>query len=358
MTPRLALAMIPSPAMRALRSLVCSFGLAASLVAPAACDKPRPHVSIDLVGFGKEIQTRESEVFAGPKVTAAMNELLSAVGREPALAAAGSKLFDRVGQDPQVASAAQAVMGKLTSSPEIQRIVVQVMAEHPGATPDQIGELVGAKFSAVWDSPEVTPAFSKAFDQMIAGLHARDRFETVVAKTGGRLDAYLAAPDRVDRWATRLRELNGGSEPDTTQATKLYFDHAWSAERIETFAIKLLANPTVRREAAATFAEVLEQPAFDAQLRQVVTEVASDPALQAGAVQLMLMLMRSPVPTAELETQLRQLLTAPAVTKGLDKLIALLFDDPKIAVVVGVHLDKLTADPAIRADFDELIDHW
>ena len=90
---------------------------------------------------------------SSPKVSAAMNDAMSALGRDPALTAAGAKLFDRISQDPQVAQAGQAIIGKLTTSTEIQQVVMKIMVEHPDATPDEVGQLVGAQFSGSPNHP-------------------------------------------------------------------------------------------------------------------------------------------------------------------------------------------------------------
>ena len=178
---------------------------------------------------------------------------------------------------------------------------------------------------------------------MIAKLHPHDRFESVVSRTSARLDAYLQTPERVARWSDRLRELNGGSDPDVEKATKLYIDHAWSSDRIEAFTLKFFASPTVRSEAAKMFAEILEVPTLDAKLREVSNQIAADPALQEAAVKLMSMLLQTPVPATEVQAQLTTALTNPAITNGLDKLIDVMFDDPKIATSVSVHFDKICA---------------
>jgi hypothetical protein len=344
-----------------MRALILSLGLAVSastLVTAAGCDKGKPTVQLDLEKFGKDLDKRESEVATNPKVSAAMNEMMTALGKDPGLMLSGGKLFAQVSADPKVAAAGQAVIGQLTSSAAIQKVVMQIMSEHPGATPDQIGELVGAKFSAVTESPELAPAFQTAFNAMLAKLHPQQRFDTMIAKTSARLDAYIDAPERVARWSDRLRELNGGSDPGVEKATQLYIDHAWSNDRIEAFMLKVLANPTVRNEAAAMFAEILAQPDLDAKIIEVSGQISADPAMQDGAVQLMQMLISTPIPTADMTNELTKVLTAPVVTTSLDKLIDIVFEDPKIAASVSVHFDKICADPEVKKDFDDLIDHW
>ena len=344
--------------MRAFHSALVSFGLAASFVLAPACDKPKPHVALDMGRVGTDLTARENEVMAGPKVTAAMNELFTSLGSEPQLLAAGTKLFSRVQADPKIALAGQTVIGQLTSSPVIQKVVMEIMAANPGASPDQIGEKVGARFQNVTSSPAVQPAFQAAFGDLMANLHPQARFKAVLDQTTSKLDSYLSQPDRVARWADRLRELNGGAEPDVAKATQLYLDHAWSKDRIEAYVLKLFANPTFRKELAATIADLLDQPVLQAQLLTVASDVAGEPAMQQAAVDLMLLLVQEPVDSAQVNTKLHAALTAPVLTGGLDKVIKIVFEDPKIAAAVSVHFDKLTSDPGIRKDFDDLIDHW
>ena len=344
--------------MRALPSALVSVGLAASFLLSPACDKPKPHVELDVGRLGTDLTARENEVMAGPRVTAAMNDLFTSLGSEPQLVAAGAKLFARVEADPKIAKAGQAVIGQLTSSPVIQKVVMEIMASNPGATPDQIGEKVGARFQNITSSPAVQPAFQAAFGDLIATLHPQVRFKTVLDQTTSRLDGYLSQPDRVAHWADRLRELNGGADPDPAKATQLYLDHAWSKERIEAYLLKLFASPTFRTELAATIGDLIDQPALQAQLLTVASEVAGDPAMQQVAVDLMLLLVQTPIDTRQLDGKLHAALTAPVLTGGLDKVIKVVFEDPKIATAVSVHFDKLTADPGIRKDFDDLIDRW
>ncbi len=355
---RLARRVIRFSPMRALSSALVSFGLAASFVLAPACDKPRSHVALDMGRLGTDLTARENEVMAGPKVTAAMNDLFTSLGSEPQLLAAGTKLFSRVEADPKIAMAGQTVIGQLTSSPIVQKVVMEIMAANPGASPDQIGEKVGARFQNITSSPAVQPAFQAAFGDLMASLHPQARFKTVLDQTTAKLDAYLSQPERVAHWSDRLRELNGGADPDPTKATQLYLDHAWSKDRVEAYLLKLFANPTFRKELASTFADLLDQPALQAELLTVASNVAGDKAEQQAAVDLMLLLVQEPIDSAQLSTKLHAALTAPVLTGGLDKVIKIVFEDPKIAAAVSVHFDKLMADPGIRKDFDDLIDHW
>jgi hypothetical protein len=313
------------------------------------CEKPA--VRFDLDGIDKRLPDRIEQALSRPSVNRALDDFMEALAADPTLERAAAPLAVIV-EDPRLVAVAETFLGRMQDLPNMQALVRETIATHPKASPEELGELVGKDVEKAFESAQLDAVFDELGVQAMTGRS----LDLLMAAIGPRLEPSLARHEA--RWSKRVIELNGGATPSPARATELYLEHAWSAARVETFALAILANPTVRRETAKLCAATLEVPAVVAELRRVTVELAQDTELQARGLEVLSQLLARPRDEAAVAAATRKLVMSAQVTAAVRGLIAATITQPEVGRAAGAALDTISADPAAHAAMETLIDGW
>ena len=310
---------------------------------------------VDLASVKLQAATRMEHVLARPGTGGGFDRLFAGVAADPEVRERGTALFGMLGDDPVIARAAGQITTAAGNAPEMRQAVMEMMRAHPGASPDQIGELMSARIETNWGVPSINEAWMKAWNRLLPRLELGVLpriFETV----GARFDAYVDA--RGDHWGDRLTELNGGKEPTPERAAQLYMDHAWSEARLQKFVDASLANPRLQSECVAAIRQLLRVEAVRGAVHDAAAAFLADATVQDAATSLIRQLtLASPSPEA-VGRDLDRLLQAPVTAQALNKLMARVLADPAVPKLLVDSIDHLSSDPQLADGFNELLDRW
>lgn len=324
------------------------------LTASVAC-KPRREVRLDSTSFMPKLTARVAKVMTGPGMVEASDGLLEAIAADQTLRTRGTALLAGITADPDTSAAMTKVMTQLQQAPDLQRAVVELMKTHPGATPNQIGELVSAQVQANWASPAINQAWMRTWNRLRAKLELGGLPNALEAGVSTRIRGYFEG--NAERWGERLVELNGGETPSAERAAELYLDHAWTEDRMRQFLKSVLASPALRREVTVVLQRLLALPSVERELKAASKALMSQPGFQRAAVGVMRLLIVSPAP-AEVEQQLDLLLLPEPVIAVVNHALAAILADPEVPKILIDAFDHLAADPALTADVDQLMNRW
>ena len=169
----------------------------------------------------------------------------------------------------------------LASGPELKAFAADAARRLASATP--AGPLASRLLAAVWNDGRSQTLIEQAISKIAAYLEARKDFvaEQMSSRSGGWM------PKFVDRFlAERFTEgltgaLQGMSDPD----------HPWRHETsalVERLIERLAHDPETMAQAEAWKQSVLDNPAFQSQMRSIWSDIearlAHDPTLQSEAV--------------------------------------------------------------------------
>ena len=327
------------------------------LTALPAC---KAKVELDKPRLAAELDKRASAALDTPAVEKSLDELFAAVAADPQVAAAGEKVMNGLGDDPRLQPGFAKIMEALVAQPALKSAVVELMRQHPNASSDQIGELMGQRISAVFASPATSHAIDTAFNGLFKRPELGGVLETFGEKAvrnphmAGLISSTLADDALEKRWRDTLVTLNGGSVPDRARATDLVADKMLTTERLSRWYVKVYPLPATRREVSAGAARLLEAPAFRRHTGELVAALVGDATFQQRSVDGMNALMaRDPAP-ATVEKAVARLLDAPIVASAVTRWMKAVIDDPELGVIGNDIAKRLAAAPEVRATFAEL----
>ncbi len=313
---------------------------------------------LDLPAFEAALKVRVAAMFERPSVSHAFDGFLTSVTSEPKVRDGFGTFLQQLEADPQVMQGTSAVLQRVQETKEMQDAVMTLMAQNPGATPDQIGEMVGKQFEQTWESPPVAAAWASSFNQLTRRLDTGGVLDPLEHAVSVKIDGYVANPKMIAHWEKRIAELNGGSQPDTGKAMQLYLDTAWSNERIEAFVQKLLANPTLRREAAVMLSKLLASEPLRKEATADCAAIMTDKTFQDAAVETMKLLTGTHPDGAKVEKALTKLLTSKPLVDSAGRLIKMLAEDPQLRAIFAEWMDHVSSDTALAADLDTFFNGW
>jgi hypothetical protein len=321
-----------------------------------ACKPAGSRVHFDPTSFMPKLAAQMERVLNEPAVSAGFDELLGAIAADPTLRARGTALLGSIAEDPAIAAPAAAVLSELQSDPALQRVVSELMTANPGTSPDQIGELVGKRVEATWDSPLIGAAWMRCWDRLRARLTLGQLPALLEAGISKRIERHFAASG--ERWGERVIALNGGEAPSAERAAEIYIDHAWSEDRFRRFVRAALASPALRREVIAALQRLIALPAVERELRTAAQTLIADPGVQHAAIELLGLLISSAPAPAAVEQALDRLLLPAPVIAAFNKLLTGILAEPAVPGILVDAFDHLAADPQLAAIVHDLLEGW
>lgn len=308
-------------------------------------------VRVDSRVVGQRLHERIQQVLERPAVDKAIDAFIEAVAADPVLQPAAAKLAV-VFEDPTLLEVAGSVLERVKELPAMQVIVRETMAAHPDASPENIGEMVGADLERAFESANFDAVFNEFGRHLMGGRMT----ELLTAGLTPRIEAALTTYET--QWSKRLTELNGGSTPSVTRATELFLERGWTSERIEKCLLGLLESPAVRHETARIVVTAIGLPAVAAELRRVASDLAQDLELQRDAVEVFSLLLQPPRNEVAPAAAMRKLVMSRRVPDSLRDLLAFTLTQPEVGRVASDSLDEVGAAPATRRVCDELLTGW
>ncbi|KIG18705.1 hypothetical protein DB30_07720 [Enhygromyxa salina] len=369
---RVALA---KPAFTRCRAL--ALGLALSLPTLGGCEKvdelskaaskaadPSAPLDIDMAQLTTQFESRVTAAAGAPAVEQAANACFEKVSADPLVGAAGERIMSALAQSPKLAAVGQSIIGALGESKQLQQIVLGLMAENPGMSPDAIGDAVGQRIEAVTSGPAFDRAFDQSFDKVLATpsvVAALDGLQTAIAKNPYLVSIIREAVEKAEteaNWAERLTELNGGKRPSSSEATALLLDHWFTTARLEQFYVDLFGLPATEAQVAIAVVALLDSPAFVGHLSDALESMASDPQVQQQIVDVLNTMLLDAPSEAALTAVLDPLLTQPAFATALATLIDALVQDPALAPIGVAALEGIAKDESVGALVNGLLMDW
>ncbi|MGE5183469.1 MAG: hypothetical protein ACM31C_15465 [Acidobacteriota bacterium] len=332
------------------------------VVLASACERDKHKAPsqpmIDVAMVSGELEQRIAGLWDKGIVAQSTDAFFNALADAPAVRARASALTTALADDPAVAQPIADLMKQLTDDPQIQKAALALLAKHPGATPDQIGDMFGEHVEQLWNRPPVSDAWAASFQVLIKRVEhdpdltaiGRSLFARVAPKYN---DAVL-----VEKWNNRLVELAGGETLTRDKASRLFLDHFFANDRVDKLVADMLANPTLRAESANALAKLLAMDSVSRDLRGGAAELLSDPSVRDACIQLFRELAGDTPAPAAVRTSLDAILTSPAMLKALRRLIHDANSDPAVSAIGTAWLEKIGADPALQVDFDKFWFGW
>lgn len=334
--------------------------IVAVALAVSGCKKDpvAAEASIDITRASSELETRMAKLFDRPIVAKAVDQFFDFLGSSPALRDRGTALLDALQADPKVAQPIQTLMGELTSDPGLMRAVTELMAEHPGASADQIGTMVGDRFAQAWASPQISAAWQNAWNGLMRAISGDPDLASIEHSVFARFTVKYNDAALMSKWNKRIAELGNGSALSRDDATKLFLERFFAPDRIENIVADVLANPTFRNESAAALANLLALDSVARDLKTGAAEMLADPQVHSAAMTLMKQLISKQPDSVEVGRQLEILLRAPSVVKTVRGIIHTASSDPAVGKIGNAWLDKLGQDKALQDEFEKFAYGW
>jgi hypothetical protein len=312
--------------------------------------------------FGKQVEdtvaARTSSAFNRPAVSKAFDDALASLGNDPKLSAQLGTLVEKLQADARVSGAIESLMNHLIDDPRVAANLQQVMADNPGATPDQIGELFGKQFEQRWATPEVNEAWMGAWDAMTKKIGSRPELDLLFRAVITKATSGLATPEVEAKVGRKIIEKNGGQRPDTAKATQIALDQMWTEERIDGLLVMLLTNPTVRSATAQFLADALADESINNTIVGQAGSLAANKAVVDKTLRALQSLYVKDLVVADVSTKLRALTTDEALTKGLGDLLGTISTSPKLSQLANTWYSTMAADPKLKADLNAFIENW
>lgn len=298
------------------------------------------------------IEERASRAFERPKASAAFDAWIGGVAADAHVLAQGVKLADRLMAESAVAAAVETIMTKMGDDPLVAAALAELMAQHPGASPEEIGELFGQQFEKRWDTPEVNAAWFAAWDAFLARLGTSAELEALVDQATNRVLADIDSKAMDRRINARITELNGGKRPDLDRALQLYLDHAWAEQRVEDIAVTFVSNPTVKAATATFVGDTLALPEVAAALTTQGARLAVNEQLQATIVRGLSVLYAKQLDAPAVRAALQDLLTNPAVVDAVRELLTSFGQSAKVRTLARDWYIAVKKDAALTRELD------
>lgn len=337
----------------------------AVVVAAPGCEKltkadANVEIAVDAAALAR-LEARVEKVMSTPEAGRALDALFEAIAADPALGKLAGEFGDQLIADPEIARAAEGLVAAIGESPPLMAYAMRYMERNPGATPDQVGEAVGAeieqRFEVLLQAP-IEREIGELIDRADGGAGMAALEKHLSSQFGRVLDGYFEAPERKARWSKRLVELNGGVRPTPTKAAELYIDHAWSEERMLRFLVKASADPEVRRALVGALRQILADPALRAHLTRATRTLASDASLRAAVIDLFGLLLSDTTTSADVDAKVTAMFAAPAMLTAINDLGQNLLRERALHAVIDDAIRASAREPSVRAALDELCDGW
>jgi hypothetical protein len=332
----------------------------ALVMAVAGCKKADNDgpVLINAVQLHNAVTQRTAAAFERPEVAQALDAAFASLGSDPAVTAQLGTFVGKLQADPRAAGAVKDLMDHLMDDPQVLANLNQVMAENPGATPQQIGELFGSQFQHRWESPEVSQAWMAAWNELTRKIGARPELAAMFTSAVNKATSGLASPEAEAKISRKLIEKNGGQRPDVDKATQLALDHMWTTERIDQLLVMLLTNPTVRTATAKFLADVMADDEISKAVVAQVGALAANKETNAKALRVLQVVYAKDVVIADVRTSLHALMTDDALVRAIGDLLAMLQKSPRFGALATKWYDTMAADPKLRSDAAAFLDNW
>ena len=325
----------------------------------ASSAKPTPapttaDTSIDLLKAGGAIETRMANLWNRPVVNRATDQFFDALGDNASLKDKGVALVTMLQADPGVAAPIEKLMGQLTSDPVVMKTVMELMSSHPGASPDDIGTMVGDRFAAQWATPQISEAWGHAWDSLLVRITADPDLAVIEHAVIDRFETKFKDTTVLVKWNKRIQEL--GATPD--KATDVFLDKFFAENRIENIVAEVLANPTFRAETANALGQLIALPTVSKDVRASAIDMLGDPVVHDAAIALMKQLITTHPDSQVVSKSLDALLASPSVVKAVKRVLHTAATDPAVGAVGTAWIAALGKDPALQASFDQFIFGW
>jgi hypothetical protein len=304
------------------------------------------------------VAARTSAAFDRPAVAQAFDAALGALANDPKVSPRLAAFLAKLQADPRIAGVVNDLMDHLMDDPRVAANVQQIMADNPGATPDQVGDLFGNQLAQRWASPEVSKAWLAGWDEVTKKVGARPGVAAMFSSLVNKATSGLSTPASELELSRTLIEKNGGQFPDLNKATQLVLDQMWTNDRIDKLLIMLLTNPTVRSATAQFLSDVLADEEITKAVISQAGAIAANKVTYGKALRALQVLYAKDVAVADAASSLRALMTDDALTAGLGDLLSSLAKSPRLAALATKWYDTMAADPKLESDLTAFLDNW
>lgn len=342
------------------RSWIIGALLGAVACAPAVSTRPLSATSAAVTGSLDEPIDR---AFESPRVDAAMSKLIEDAMASPELAADGERLLSALGQSPALQRAQEEIQSQLVSLPSMQALVGRIMQENPGAAPERIGELTGARVEKILDAPSVDRAIEAAIDRLFErpALNAAfDRLGERAAQnpTLARSLAQALSKDDEQKLEARLKELNGGVTPSEAQVEPLLAKHAFTNERVEALVLAWLALPETRAMLVELAHELLVAPTFQAHVERLAARVVAQAETQRAVLAALDAVLSDHENAAGVESAVARVFDTPLLEKELAAFTDSVIEDLALGALAEREVAQLFDSPGFRSTFRDFALGW
>jgi hypothetical protein len=291
-----------------------------------------------------------------PSVDGALDTVMNGVVEDPKLLIAGTTLLTQLSADEKISGPLEDLITRITQDKNIQAEVMRLMAEHPEATPDQVGELVGQRFEQVWSTKPVSDAWMASFNLYLSKMRGGPEGQRVRALFDG-IRAPVVDSSRLAKWSKRLETLEGKALTGR-EAQDAYIRHAWSDARIDKFAIAVSKNKALHRITAQALADMLSLPSLRGDLQTTSVALLSDAQIRENVLTALILFSLKDPPIDKVRVALNELMTTPALIQVSGKLVGRVLDNKDVRGIVDRWYEACRSDASIRAAFVEFLDNW
>lgn len=303
------------------------------------------------------------EAFESERVDAALTQLIERAAESPSVAAAGRDLMSKLGESPELGEAGERFQSQLASLPAMQTLVARLMAEHPGAAPQEIGELAGAYVGKAFEAPSVDHAMDAAFDRLFERPSLKAAFEhlgddfAASAFVERALTQSLSAADQ-EQIDAKLKALNGGNVPTPERAEQLMAQHAFTHERVEKLALDWIALPETERAVEEVLRELVKAEAFQHHVEHLLVRLLQKPEVQRAMITAMNALLENYEDEPRVTAAIAAVFDTPIVEEELTAFTEQVIADPALGAAVRPPLTRLVESPGFRSAFRDFALTW
>jgi hypothetical protein len=306
---------------------------------------------------------RVDQAIARPAIDEAIEELVTSLLNDHTLSAQGDALLEALGEDPQLAARGEAFLESLGNEPAMAELVGRLMAAHPSASSDQIGELAGQHIERQTESQAFDQALDFALDRLFERPRLKaafDGFGDAVANNPQFERSITAALHDIDYHLLEARVIafNGGSEPDAAAATAILIDHAFTTDRIEALWLDWLRLPETRSELGRLASDVLLVPSFRKRVATLSTQLLSDRDAQRSLRDCFVVLLDAHPDPEEMKARFREALDTPRMDAILASFVAELMQDPALQALGSRFLERVTSSQSFSTSMKHFMTDW
>jgi hypothetical protein len=291
-----------------------------------------------------------------PALDGALDTVMNGVAENPKLMLSATTLLTQLSSDEKISGPLEDLITRITQSKEIQAEVMRLMAEHPEATPDQVGELVGKRFEQVWSSKPVSDAWMASFNLYLSKMRGRPEGQRVRAM----FDTIRVPPidsARLAKWGKRIETLEG-KRLEGSAATDAYLRHAWNDARIDKFVTAISKNKALHEITAQALGDLLALKSLRGDLQTAAVSLLSDAQVREHVLAALILFSLKDPPIDQVRIALTNLMSTPALIESSGKLVGRVLDNQDVRGIVDRWYEACRADASIRGAFVDFLDHW